>query len=944
MSVEPAPSTPKKSKVPESLATVPSAMYQTLSAISLDLSLSSRRKSTALSLLRVLITEYEKSSLGDVQQSPDATRLVSPVRPQQIDQNGLIITAVFCSLYDIDQKQFNAPVFRSPASASPYNYPISAEPSVASLLHLITAFKINLSLLCETLKKHVPVLSNYGVVSATLMNDCEKLHSFTLKENMIFDEFVINWKSHVITLFPVGASNSKAEASSLQNTFLGLGWLIFVLAKSKLVSTGSNSEQEARLLLFCVVRFLRIVVKGGINESDIEIGSKEDWRILCKGDSELVRLSMQMNVTGFIPFLGELFAKSANLAKLGLQQENLSDLKIIESVALMLQSVIFEKKLDNLDSITEISNGNSRIKELVQSLGCIYDKIVSQPIGSFTNSALWVDERIILQEYFKKADVNFLPTFMSSIPMIGKRKHSNDLQYNDAFSPVIRSPSSSPSRFINSLRNPSLLGSASSLGCWTPFSKIEESVTWLTSVVSKGPSTASLGLTSMLKQHDKDEKETCLGIMEDVLMSHMSKLHKIIESLGEHDSESWTFKQELALKLFYRFMEAICTYETDRVKKSSSGLSVFLKKKSFYSALFSLSLEVIIDAYRYKVSKLGFPELLPTFSLSVLDFWKVIESTLKSDPEIPDSIRGHIIDIETKIICHLIWSSKTNSDPFPLSEESTKKLLIDQFEGSAEVQRSKPVGKNFALIVVYRALLRRARQRILDLMKWMSSVPISVYELSPVLLQHCLLHNSELLINNHLDVLILCSIYAVSRIAKADDLKFQTIISSYIDKYPKNKNFVMKLPHHDVHIIQFYNSTFLPAVKQFVVSSIKSRVSDFSKSVTSHSALDSQENSPSSDVDPASPVVKRSRSNLSFSPRYRIDPKMNVYVSPLRRPFGSSSLDHLNIGVSSLLTPQSSYDLSSAAPIYAFGESPARTLQLINQKLQESQSSEAKSS
>lgn len=306
------------------------------------------------------------------------------------------------------------------------------------------------------------------------------------------------------------------------------------------------------------------------------------------------------------------------------------------------------------------------------------------------------------------------------------------------------------------------------------------------------------------------------------------------------------------------------------------------------------------------------------------------------------------MEIENQIISHLMW---TNSSPeqgihnfspsgFDLTCSKIKDLLVEEFEtrsffpndcSSQNLASAKPKlsSEEFALIVVYRKLLRYAKNRVCEIISRVLSFPIAAGDFCTSVLRYALIHRAELLVNNHVDVLILCSLYSICRIAKLDEIKFQTLILGYLDLYPSNK-IVINLPHFEnVHIIQYYNTHFLPSTKSYIMSQIKPLLSELSvqQALSEPRSHPRMNQNPETHQNPETPTKKKRRLALSLSPRYPVDSALNIFLShlkPIHRPPLPNS------------TPSSSaLETSSGTPVYAFGESPARTLHLINERLTE---------
>eukprot|EP00475_Leptophrys_vorax_P003127 TRINITY_DN11812_c0_g1_i1.p1 TRINITY_DN11812_c0_g1~~TRINITY_DN11812_c0_g1_i1.p1 ORF type:complete len:952 (+),score=179.73 TRINITY_DN11812_c0_g1_i1:57-2858(+) len=874
---------------------IPSPLYKLLSAAAIHLSLGTKRKAYSVSVLKHLL------------QRLTSTNLAKPVDSE------LLSVALFCGLFDADANinlVSSSPNFVTPSPIRADSAGLLPSPGAtpfpdgacASLSQLLSCMKISLIRLCVVLQYCVPIVKD--VVSESLNKDVDVLEKVTSSGTRCFGDYLTIWDRVVMPAFPAGERN----VGVFQNALLGAGWLLYLLSKAKIL-TRSHSEGDFFALLVCCVRFIKLWVKGvsGLSEKDIEIGSRDEWQSLCADDEEKVRFGMQMYVTAFTPFLTEVFGRILPALDRSFRSECVDDSNkvIYHTINLLNQSIMKE-----IGPKSQASSESHSCRSVIVALGGMYDRLVVDLQSHFSNSSLWVDERVFLQFHFQSYtdySEGFAEVFF---PSDGRSSRKRNRYFGEAFSPVTRSPSQSPAVRFGPIPAP-----------WTPYSKVEQSVSWLTASVSKGQPSASSYLVSLLKVHDQGERGSCVQMMEKVVSKHVMQLHEAINSMGMHDFDSWSFKQDLALKLFYRFIEKICQSEMQRAKHSDpSRMSQFLNSESFYSALVALSFEIIIDSYRYKVGKFGFPYLLPFLSLSVLEFWKVLESTLRSDSEVPLSIRNHIVDIENRIIANLIWehaNESRRSFSIDLSSPQIKTLLIEEFDENKRRMRNpneirpKPSKEEFVLIVVYRKLLKYVRRRLEAILESFPVIRHVAFHIIHKLAVHTIIYCPELLLDNHVDVLLLCSIYSVCRLGKIESVKFQSLVVSYLERYPANKSTVVQLPTHKKHIIQYYNTSFLPANKTFIVNEIKPLVEDLASAVA---AVKLKPGIDSLDSElPQTPKRRKMRS-FSLSPRVQVEAGNNVFISPLTTTSGSSST-------------------SGTPSIYSFGESPCSTLRMINDRL-----------
>ena len=92
--------------------------------------------------------------------------------------------------------------------------------------------------------------------------------------------------------------------------------------------------------------------------------------------------------------------------------------------------------------------------------------------------------------------------------------------------------------------------------------------------------------------------------------------------------------------------------ESDK-DKVAKELSRTLYRIEFHKAVFTCAAETIL--FIYNEHKLVFTQLLEFMNLSVLDFWKLVNSFIVVDPQMPTPLKRHFRDIETKIVTELGW-------------------------------------------------------------------------------------------------------------------------------------------------------------------------------------------------------------------------------------------------------------------------------------------------
>ncbi|BBN20404.1 protein MpRBR [Marchantia polymorpha subsp. ruderalis] len=210
----------------------------------------------------------------------------------------------------------------------------------------------------------------------------------------------------------------------------------------------------------------------------------------------------------------------------------------------------------------------------------------------------------------------------------------------------------------------------------------------------------------------------------------------------------------------------------------------------------------------------------------------------------------------------------------------------------ASPQRPSPLGggetcAETVINVFFQKVLKLAFVRIKDLccrLQQSSEVWDQVYRA----MQHILHKATHLFFKRHIDQLILCSIYGVCKVRKAD-VTFKKCIEQY-GKQPQCKSHVFRNVYIDMpvrgdskngqgtgDIIKFYNEVFVPATKLYLQHLGSSAV--VSAPMTNRNG--DEDRNDTDGPGPGSPKVPSFVALPDMSPK-KVSATHNVYVSPLR--------------------------------------------------------------
>lgn len=313
-------------------------------------------------------------------------------------------------------------------------------------------------------------------------------------------------------------------------------------------------------------------------------------------------------------------------------------------------------------------------------------------------------------------------------------------------------------------------------------------------------------------------------------------------------------------------------------EKITKELSKTLYRIEFHKAVFTCAAETIL--FIYNEQKLIFSQLLEFMNLSAFDFWKLVNSFIVVDPQMPTPLKRHFRDIEIKIVTELGW--KFGSPILQIIEKILSKARSDD-EEEEDIDNEKPsrdvhmsttpdnsnqgknnsgkkettpgsgespmteeeapskfeeekITKKAKLTSVephdlfFRRVLHLAAYKILTLadeLELNDSVKEQLWEV----MKKCLSYETQLLFNRHLDQLVLCTLYGVCKIQtqnKPKPVKFNDIIVK--DKEVQNRltgaspqmlqNMYKKVRLEGDNygtIIDFYNKVYIPQMKNYIM-------------------------------------------------------------------------------------------------------------------------------
>jgi transcription initiation factor TFIIIB Brf1 subunit/transcription initiation factor TFIIB len=360
------------------------------------------------------------------------------------------------------------------------------------------------------------------------------------------------------------------------------------------------------------------------------------------------------------------------------------------------------------------------------------------------------------------------------------------------------------------------------------------------------------------------------------------------QSFGE-DVEVMDNKLDSLIKFFYVVMNEVLINEEKqqdiRGGDKRESMRALLMNEVFLRALMVCCTEAIL--FIYNLNSIDFVEIVEILQVTSFDAWKLFTSFLSFDIKMPTSLRQHFQMLEVRVVTSLAW---TDDSPLPAI---IKQELNGEERGNIEINHP-------AIQMFFKKVLAHAALRIMELgqnLNLIDSIKEEIWEA----MKQVLSNQTEILINRHMDQIIVCTIYGVCK-AKQLHITFNSLIARYTELC-SDPGHIFRLVRLDESgnsgdIIKFYNTVFILHMKNFLLA-----ISKTTPNILPKPRLPS--------LHPPSPIRQNlppSMLQYSSSPL----PNSSLLQSPLKSPF---------------LTPRSKR-------LYAFGESPSQALEGINRMMQ----------
>jgi len=285
-------------------------------------------------------------------------------------------------------------------------------------------------------------------------------------------------------------------------------------------------------------------------------------------------------------------------------------------------------------------------------------------------------------------------------------------------------------------------------------------------------------------------------------------IEKVARNLGS-PKENKAGKLYQMKCMYFRLTEEILKREE---KGSKTGdISMLLQSEDFHKGVFAAAVEIIL--FIHNSTDLMLEEILELVNTSAFDFWRLLSLFPKFEALIPGPILMHFAEIENRIFEVLAWEKKS-----PIYSIISKVMA-----GSDEDQ--KELQLKFSQERFFKRLLEISAEHVEELTTGLGITNETIKERIWEATKLCLSSEIDLLVDRHLDHIILCGVYAVSKMEQSKDpsvtsYSFNQIITCYLQlSHKKGRNSVRLFQNVRLEeektgdIIEFYNAIYVPRMR-----------------------------------------------------------------------------------------------------------------------------------
>ena len=298
-------------------------------------------------------------------------------------------------------------------------------------------------------------------------------------------------------------------------------------------------------------------------------------------------------------------------------------------------------------------------------------------------------------------------------------------------------------------------------------------------------------LKDVTKNNSLEELPEALSKYSECIFSNINYYKSALAGLFSNEAK----KADTVLKLYLAATEAMIKNEEKRANLSS--YSSILSNQNFHKATIACSAASV--CYLRGLAQITFRSILSKCEVSGFEFWKLINSFAQFDSKFPVPLKRHFRELEVIVLSELAWQESS-----PVLE------YLETFMDSPETFDQDQNNPAFGMF--FRRVLSHTAHRVVEIcesLEMSEQIREHIWEA----VKHALSEHTELLRNRHLDTLILCCIYAVSKLYSPT--QFKTLIQQYSSLYTLNTQVYSNIEGAG-DIIRFYNHFFIPRIKEML--------------------------------------------------------------------------------------------------------------------------------
>lgn len=717
-----------------------------------------------------------------------------------------------------------------------------------------------------------------------------------------FDKYCRIWESLKFKWVNDNCGRTDALKKETLDTLKKLGWMVFIVARLNIFRNKIEIADCAWMLMATMYILITNLDTDEITcsvleqwESEIDIKNTvfdKLWKLFKATEPEPVRFSIDI-LSKMLEKLKEtklIQIKRNASKKLNMDEE--MEAEDIEVSGIKQEAGTTEANLEEIRGMFDYIN----IKANLESLYNEYEHNMNPD---------QLDERFLLEEGVNANPINVTPFARqgnanklkdpkqikkeAELTQIGNTQFNSKrlLDYNASSSADEKMLTLSSQ--LKDIKFPNMIPSSPySIRAFTPATPVSlalEMVNWLKLKAENAKkSLDSDGFPPVMSRHLSYWKpDTKVRILQnlDNWVDKVSYELKSDYSSSLSRGDSITNLRYLYLKLVDELLaqeenNSLVKRKKSDKEKITKELSKTLYRIEFHKAVFTWAAETIL--FIYNEQKLVFTQLLDFMNLSVFDFWKLVNSFIVVDPQMPTPLKRHFRDIEIKIVTELGW--KFGSPILQIIETILDKAMKERKEVTEDEKRSRDVhmqstpgstgafktsehkkeatpgsgespmteedvpskyeeekiAKNKITSVephdlFFRRVLHLAAYKILTLsgeLQLDDTVKEQLWEV----MKQWLSYETHLLFNRHLDQIVLCTVYGVCKIQshnKDKVVKFNEIIKKYkelqhqltgasVQVFQNMYTHVRLEDNNYGTIIEFYNKVYIPQMKTYIMS------------------------------------------------------------------------------------------------------------------------------